>query len=109
VRKLVRRLINERKFLRIGLAGPIQRRMADVKWVGEPAKEQEYLKLGVTAPRAKLDSINEDVVLGMNVCLPKTLSEMTRGWAYCNEAADGRVSEPAAACYPVAVHESSAA
>jgi hypothetical protein len=39
VRKLVRRLINERKFLRIGLAGPIQRRMADVKWVGEPAKE----------------------------------------------------------------------
>ena len=25
--------------------------------------------------------------------------------AYGNEAADGRVSDPAAACYPVAVHE----
>ena len=43
------------------------------------------------------------------VCLPKTLSGMTRGWAYGNEAADGRVSDPAAACYPVAVHTSSAA
>jgi hypothetical protein len=41
--------------------------------------------------------------------LPKTLSGMTRGWAYGNEAADGRVSEPAAACDPVAVHTSSAA
>src|SRR5258708_5394708 len=34
------------------------------------------------------------------LCLPKTLSGMTRGWAYGNEAADGRVSDPAAACYP---------
>ena len=41
--------------------------------------------------------------------LPKTLSGMTRGWAYGNEAADGRVSEPAAACYPVAVRAASAA
>ena len=30
------------------------------------------------------------------MCLPKTLSGMTRGWAYGNEAADGRVSDPAA-------------
>ena len=52
--------------LRIGLPRPIQHRMADVKWVGEPAKEEEYRKLGVTPPRANLDSINEDVVLEMN-------------------------------------------
>lgn len=52
--------------LRIGLPRPIQQRMADVKWVGEPAKEEEYRKLGVTPPRANLDSINEDVVLEMN-------------------------------------------
>jgi CubicO group peptidase (beta-lactamase class C family) len=52
--------------LRIGLPHPIQHRMADVKWVGEPAKEEEYRKLGVTPPRANLDSINEDVVLEMN-------------------------------------------
>jgi hypothetical protein len=43
------------------------------------------------------------------MCLPKTLSGMTRGWAYGKEAADGRVSDPAAACYTVAVHAASAA
>jgi CubicO group peptidase (beta-lactamase class C family) len=52
--------------LRIGLPGPIQQRMADVKWVGEPAKEEEYRKLGVTPPRANLESISEDAVLEMN-------------------------------------------
>ena len=41
--------------------------------------------------------------------LPKTLSRMTRGRAYGSEAADGRVSDPAAACYPVAVHGARAA
>jgi hypothetical protein len=30
---------------------------------------------------------------------------MAPGWAYGNEAADGRVSDPAAACCPVALHE----
>ena len=39
----------------------------------------------------------------------KTLSGMTQGRAYGNEAADARVADPADACYPVAVHESSAA
>jgi hypothetical protein len=29
---------------------------------------------------------------------------MTCSWTYGNEAADGRVYGPAAACYPVAVH-----
>ncbi len=52
--------------LRIGLARSIQPRMADVKWVGEPAKDEEYKKLGVTPPRANLGSITEDAVLEMN-------------------------------------------
>jgi len=39
--------------LRIGLPRSIQHRMADVKWVGEPAKDAEYQKLGVTPPRAR--------------------------------------------------------
>ena len=52
--------------LRIGLPRSIQPRMADVKWVGEPAKDEEYQKLGVTPPRANLGSITEDAVLEMN-------------------------------------------
>jgi len=52
--------------LRIGLPRSIQHRMADVKWVGEPAKDEEYKKLGVTPPRANLGSITEDAVLEMN-------------------------------------------
>jgi hypothetical protein len=43
------------------------------------------------------------------VCLPKTLSGMTVGWSCGNEATDGRVSDPAAACDTVAVHAASAA
>ena len=43
------------------------------------------------------------------LCLPKTLSGMTRGWAYGNEAADGRVSDPAAVCFPLAAYTASAA
>jgi hypothetical protein len=51
-----------------------------------------------------------NAILGSaNLCLPKSSSQMTRGWAYGNEAADGRVSDPAPACSPVAVHEASAA
>jgi len=38
------------------------------------------------------------------LCLPKNLSGVTRGWAYGNEAADGRVFYPAATCYSVMVH-----
>ncbi len=52
--------------LRIGLPRSIQPRMADVKWVGEAAKDEEYKKLGVTPPRANLGSITEDAVLEMN-------------------------------------------
>lgn len=52
--------------LRIGLPRALQSRMADVEWVGEPAKPEEYQKLGVTPPRANMGSINEGVVLEMN-------------------------------------------
>ena len=52
--------------LRIGLPRPLQARMADVVWVGEPAAAEEYKKLGVTPPRANMGSINEAVVLEMN-------------------------------------------
>jgi hypothetical protein len=40
---------------------------------------------------------------------PENLSGMTRPWTYGNEAADGRVSDPTVACYPVAVRAASAA
>jgi hypothetical protein len=33
---------------------------------------------------------------------------MTRLWPYGNEATDGRVSHPTAACYPIMVREASA-
>jgi hypothetical protein len=36
---------------------------------------------------------------------PENRIGMTRKWAYGNEVADGRVSDPDAACYSVAVHE----
>jgi hypothetical protein len=43
------------------------------------------------------------------VCHPKTLSGMTFGQAFGNEAADGRVSYPASACCPILVRATSAA
>lgn len=52
--------------LRIGLPPALQSRMADVVWTGEPAKDEEYKKIGVTPPRANMGSINEGVVLEMN-------------------------------------------
>jgi CubicO group peptidase (beta-lactamase class C family) len=52
--------------LRIGLPRAEQARMADVAWVGEPARPEEYQKLGVTPPRANMGSISEAVVLEMN-------------------------------------------
>jgi hypothetical protein len=39
------------------------------------------------------------------LCLPKTISGMTRLWPYGNEATDGRVFHPAAACNPIMVRE----
>jgi CubicO group peptidase (beta-lactamase class C family) len=52
--------------LRIGLPRAVQPRMADVRWVGEPAKDEEYQKLAITPPRAALGSITESAILEMN-------------------------------------------
>jgi len=52
--------------LRIGLPRAEQPRMAEVKWVGEPAKDEEYQRLGITPPRAALGSITESGILEMN-------------------------------------------
>jgi CubicO group peptidase (beta-lactamase class C family) len=52
--------------LRIGTPRAMQDRIADLVWVGEPAKDEEYRKLGVTPPRAGVSSINEGVVLEFN-------------------------------------------
>ena len=35
---------------------------------------------------------------------PENLIGMTGGWSYGNEAADGRVSDPAAVCFPLAAY-----
>lgn len=52
--------------LRIGTPRELQGRIADLKWVGEPASAEDYRKLGVTPPRAGVATINEDVVLEFN-------------------------------------------
>jgi len=52
--------------LRIGVPRALQGRIADLKWVGEPARDEEYKKLGVTPPRAGLSTINESAVLDFN-------------------------------------------
>lgn len=52
--------------------------MADLKWVGEPAKVEEHKKLGVTPPRANMGSINEGVVLEMNDRSADVSSELFR-------------------------------
>src|ERR1700736_1198022 len=75
-------------------------RRASTKWLDGDGGEWR----GCWLPKVVCDRPCADTV-----CLPKTLSGMTRGWAYGNEAADGRISDPAAACYLVAVHTSSAA
>src|SRR5207244_827310 len=62
----------------------------------------EYCSFDAIIARYGLD---KDLAL---VELAKIVREevaMMRGWAYGNEAADGRISDPAAACYPVVVHE----
>jgi hypothetical protein len=62
---------------------------------------------GSNAPIQTFRSISPHATTAA-LCLPKTLSGMARGWAYGNEAADGGVSDPAAAYYAVAVHAASA-
>lgn len=52
--------------LRIGLPRSLNDRVADVIWVGEPARAEEYEKLGVTPPRVAMASINESMILEFN-------------------------------------------
>ena len=59
-------------------------------------------------PPEKLDDSALAESSPSDLCLPKSLSGMTCSWTYGNEAADGRVYDPAAACYPVVVHATSA-
>jgi len=61
--------------------------------------------------RVRLRNIDRLIFVWLYQCLwlPKTLAGMTPEWACGNEAAHGRVSDPAAACHPVAVHAPRAA
>jgi CubicO group peptidase (beta-lactamase class C family) len=52
--------------LRVGLPKSLHARMADLKWMGEPAAAEEYVKLGVTPPRVAMSSINESMILEFN-------------------------------------------
>jgi CubicO group peptidase (beta-lactamase class C family) len=52
--------------LRIGIPRPLNGRVADVVWVGEPARDEEYTKLGVTPPRVAMASLNESMILEFN-------------------------------------------
>ena len=52
--------------LRVGLPRPLNDRMADIAWVGEPARDEEYQKLGVTPPRVAMASLNEAMILEFN-------------------------------------------
>lgn len=52
--------------LRVGLPRAECNRMADIVWVGEPARAEEYEKLGVTPPRVAMSSINESMILEFN-------------------------------------------
>jgi len=53
--------------LRLGIPPSDNGRVANLTWVGQPAPDEEYKKLGVTPPRAGLGSINEDAVLEFNI------------------------------------------
>jgi CubicO group peptidase (beta-lactamase class C family) len=52
--------------LRIGVPRTLNDRVADVIWVGEPASDEEYRKLGVTPPRVAMASLDESMILEFN-------------------------------------------
>ncbi len=52
--------------LRIGIPRALNDRVADVVWVGEPAREEEYRKLGVAPPRVAMAALNEAMILEFN-------------------------------------------
>ena len=52
--------------LRLGIDAAAARRAADLVWTGEPAKDEDYRKLGVTPPRAGMATIDEAAILDFN-------------------------------------------
>jgi CubicO group peptidase (beta-lactamase class C family) len=52
--------------LRLGIDAAAARRAADLVWTGEPAKDEDYRKLGVTPPRAGMATIDEGAILDFN-------------------------------------------
>src|SRR5271167_1600924 len=52
--------------LRLGINAAEAKRAADLTWVGEAAKDEDYKKLGVTPPRAGMATIDEAAILDFN-------------------------------------------
>ncbi|HTT77393.1 MAG TPA: serine hydrolase domain-containing protein [Candidatus Binataceae bacterium] len=52
--------------LRLGIDAAAAKRAADLIWVGEAAKDEDYRKLGVTPPRAGMATIDEAAILDFN-------------------------------------------
>jgi CubicO group peptidase (beta-lactamase class C family) len=52
--------------LRLGIDAQAAKGAADLTWVGEPARDEDYRKLGVTPPRAGMATIDEAAILDFN-------------------------------------------
>ncbi len=52
--------------LQIGIPASLNDRVADLIWVGEPASDADYKKIGVAPPRAAMASLNEELILEFN-------------------------------------------
>ncbi len=52
--------------LRVGIHRLQNDRVADVVWAGEPAKAEEYQKLGIAPPRVSMGAINEAAIVEFN-------------------------------------------
>jgi CubicO group peptidase (beta-lactamase class C family) len=52
--------------LRVGIPASLNNHFADVTWVGEAAKAEEYQKLGIAPPRVSMGAINEAAIVEFN-------------------------------------------
>jgi CubicO group peptidase (beta-lactamase class C family) len=52
--------------LRVGVSEALNKRVADLVWVGEPMTAAEYEKMGMKPPRAGVSAISEEGVLELN-------------------------------------------
>ncbi|HZO80418.1 MAG TPA: serine hydrolase domain-containing protein [Candidatus Binataceae bacterium] len=52
--------------LRIGIPHALNERVAEVAWVGEPAREEDYRQLGIAPPRVAMAALNEAMILEFN-------------------------------------------